>query len=66
MKRKLQVMRCDLVDCRGDINGCNSSECRNAKWDKMTEEEYEEYFCKKPETFSYPKRRQIKDLGNTH
>lgn len=42
--RKLRVMTCDLVSCRGGLEGCNGSECRRAKWQKMTPAEYQEHF----------------------
>lgn len=30
--RKRWEYVCDNVDCRGGVDGCNGTECRNAKW----------------------------------
>jgi hypothetical protein len=42
MSNRLTVMRCQLASCRGGIDGCNGSECKGAKWDKVTPQWHEE------------------------
>ena len=39
MPEKLSVMRCDLASCRGGVDGCNGSECIQARWDRVTPEQ---------------------------
>lgn len=41
--KKLSIRRCELVSCKGGIDGCNSSNCKNARWDKMTPQQYRRY-----------------------
>lgn len=43
-KVKLDVLRCDLVSCRGGVNGCMGSECRNPKWDRCTPQQAKERY----------------------
>lgn len=47
--RRLQVRRCSLASCVGDIDGCNGSGCRpDAKFVSYTHQQYEEEFLRNP------------------
>lgn len=41
---RLSVMRCDLASCRGGIDGCNGSECRGARCDRVPPEQARELY----------------------
>lgn len=43
LKGTMSVRRCDLASCRGDIDGCNGSECQNGRWRRMTLKQYRNY-----------------------
>lgn len=38
--KKVSVRLCDNASCRGDEEGCNGSECRNARWRRYTHKQF--------------------------
>ena len=47
-RRRYVVMICDNFNCRGGLDGCNGSECRNPRWRKWTAAQYEAWFGEPP------------------